>query len=353
MHGEQSYRRTAVTVSFAATAPPRCSPGVRRRPARRRVRRSRVARYPRRRAQHRTRPPSTGPAISRSRGPARSVPVQYSASIAANGQIFVHSPAAAREQRPMQSCILYSFETDTGRKRFCSVLGPSAVSSTPIVDTVANVYVGDDGGMIRSTSTVNCVGAHSCTAFLGHHSSFRTGTSSRHPVGPDQRAVDADGAGRSVHSRSDSAAVVLDAPNPRCDLPTTGSEHAWSEVRVRRGRYPAVDLGSSRSTSCCGVKARSHRNWLRCMTIRRRPPSRPRVVGTVVHRAWSSDLLPPASRPVRVVAGRLDGLRAPTPTEPCVRTRRTAALQVVVLRRPPRERRARGLRRRTGLSCRW
>jgi outer membrane protein assembly factor BamB len=44
-------------------------------------------------------------------------------------------------------CVVASFQDESGRKRFCNGLGPSAVSSSPISDTVSNLYVGDDGGM--------------------------------------------------------------------------------------------------------------------------------------------------------------------------------------------------------------
>ncbi|WP_089243100.1 outer membrane protein assembly factor BamB family protein [Rhodococcoides kyotonense] len=60
-------------------------------------------------------------------------------SIAANGQMFVGTYNDA-------GCNLFSFEIESGRKRWCNRVGPSAPTSTPLVDSVANVYVGDDGG---------------------------------------------------------------------------------------------------------------------------------------------------------------------------------------------------------------
>ncbi|MGU3434186.1 PQQ-binding-like beta-propeller repeat protein [Actinomycetes bacterium M1A6_2h] len=44
-------------------------------------------------------------------------------------------------------CVVASFQDESGRKRFCNGLGPSAVSSSPVSDTVSNLYVGDDGAM--------------------------------------------------------------------------------------------------------------------------------------------------------------------------------------------------------------
>ncbi|MFD4366445.1 PQQ-binding-like beta-propeller repeat protein [Rhodococcus sp. NPDC058521] len=62
------------------------------------------------------------------------------ASIAASGQTFVTA-------RTEKGCNLFSYQLDSGRKRWCRELGPGAVASTPVVDTVANVYVGDNGAM--------------------------------------------------------------------------------------------------------------------------------------------------------------------------------------------------------------
>lgn len=62
------------------------------------------------------------------------------ASIAASGQIFVTA-------RTENGCNVFSYQIDSGRKRWCRELAPGAVASTPIVDTVANVYVGEDGAM--------------------------------------------------------------------------------------------------------------------------------------------------------------------------------------------------------------
>lgn len=67
-------------------------------------------------------------------------PTSTRPSIAPNGQITVTSTPGA-------GCSLGSFEGESGRKRFCNPLGPSAVSSTGVADTASNLYVGDDGGV--------------------------------------------------------------------------------------------------------------------------------------------------------------------------------------------------------------
>lgn len=61
-------------------------------------------------------------------------------SIAASGQMFVSSYTES-------GCNLFSFEIESGRKRWCNRIGPAVASQTPLVDSVANVYVGDDGGI--------------------------------------------------------------------------------------------------------------------------------------------------------------------------------------------------------------
>jgi len=63
------------------------------------------------------------------------------AGIAANGQISV---TAATES----GCNLFSFQMDTGRKRWCTRLAPAVATVTPVSDAVANIYVGEDGGLL-------------------------------------------------------------------------------------------------------------------------------------------------------------------------------------------------------------
>nr|WP_296767784.1 PQQ-binding-like beta-propeller repeat protein [Rhodococcus sp. (in: high G+C Gram-positive bacteria)] len=60
-------------------------------------------------------------------------------SIASTGQVFVSTTTDA-------GCNVFSFEIESGRKRWCNRLGPSVATATPLVDSVANVYIGDDGG---------------------------------------------------------------------------------------------------------------------------------------------------------------------------------------------------------------
>lgn len=60
-------------------------------------------------------------------------------SIASTGQMFVGAYTDA-------GCNLFSFEMESGRKRWCNRLGPSVATATPLVDSVANIYVGDDAG---------------------------------------------------------------------------------------------------------------------------------------------------------------------------------------------------------------
>ncbi|QXU52299.1 PQQ-binding-like beta-propeller repeat protein [Rhodococcus sp. LW-XY12] len=68
-------------------------------------------------------------------------PVGSPAGIAANGQVSV---AAATEA----GCNLFSFQMDTGRKRWCTRLAPAVTTITPVSDGVANIYVGEDGGLL-------------------------------------------------------------------------------------------------------------------------------------------------------------------------------------------------------------
>ncbi|MEU5843341.1 PQQ-binding-like beta-propeller repeat protein [Rhodococcus sp. NPDC047139] len=63
------------------------------------------------------------------------------AGIAANGQVSV---TAATES----GCNLFSFQMDSGRKRWCTRLAPAVTTITPVSDAVANIYVGEDGGLL-------------------------------------------------------------------------------------------------------------------------------------------------------------------------------------------------------------
>ncbi|MGW0174807.1 outer membrane protein assembly factor BamB family protein [Rhodococcus sp. NPDC003322] len=67
-------------------------------------------------------------------------PTATYASVAATGQIFVTT-------RSDNGCNLFSFQMETGRKRWCTRLGPGVAASTPLVDSATNVYIGEDGAM--------------------------------------------------------------------------------------------------------------------------------------------------------------------------------------------------------------
>ncbi|GAA4475839.1 PQQ-binding-like beta-propeller repeat protein [Rhodococcus olei] len=67
-------------------------------------------------------------------------PTSTHASIASTGQVFATTHSD-------NGCNLWSFQMESGRKRWCTRLGPGVSSSTPIVDRATNVYVGEDGAM--------------------------------------------------------------------------------------------------------------------------------------------------------------------------------------------------------------
>lgn len=67
-------------------------------------------------------------------------PVASPVSIGNTGQMFV---TAATES----GCNIFSFEIESGRKRWCNRIGPAVTTATPTVDSATNVYIGDDGGM--------------------------------------------------------------------------------------------------------------------------------------------------------------------------------------------------------------
>lgn len=67
-------------------------------------------------------------------------PTATPASVSATGQIFLTT-------RSDHGCNLWSFQMDSGRKRWCTRLGPGVAMSTPLVDRATNVYIGEDGAM--------------------------------------------------------------------------------------------------------------------------------------------------------------------------------------------------------------
>ncbi|WP_245717955.1 outer membrane protein assembly factor BamB family protein [Nocardia miyunensis] len=72
-----------------------------------------------------------------------------------DGQLFVTTDIdTACVGQPGATGALFSFQMPTGRKRFCNPLGVDAIHSVTAVDELANVYVGDDGGM----NSINSLG---------------------------------------------------------------------------------------------------------------------------------------------------------------------------------------------------
>jgi outer membrane protein assembly factor BamB len=66
------------------------------------------------------------------------------ATVATNGQITVTSATDA-------GCNIFSYQMDNGRKRWCTRLGPGVADISPVADDVANVYVGEAGGLYSFT----------------------------------------------------------------------------------------------------------------------------------------------------------------------------------------------------------
>ncbi|MBF6332933.1 PQQ-binding-like beta-propeller repeat protein [Nocardia transvalensis] len=86
-------------------------------------------------------------------------PTAVATTIGPEGQLFVTT-------RTEVDCVgkrgttglLFSFQMDTGRKRFCNALGPSAIASATAVDGATNVYVGDDAGDVGAVNSFNALG---------------------------------------------------------------------------------------------------------------------------------------------------------------------------------------------------
>ncbi|MGW6728910.1 outer membrane protein assembly factor BamB family protein [Nocardia sp. NPDC055029] len=66
-------------------------------------------------------------------------PIAQPLTIGSEGQMFVTTSTG--------NCAIFSYQMRTGRKRFCNPLGPSTIESPTVVDSVSNVYVGDDGAV--------------------------------------------------------------------------------------------------------------------------------------------------------------------------------------------------------------
>ncbi|MGX6513187.1 outer membrane protein assembly factor BamB family protein [Rhodococcus sp. SJ-2] len=66
------------------------------------------------------------------------------ATVAPNGQVTITSATDA-------GCNIFSYQMDNGRKRWCTRLGPGVADISPVADDVANVYVGEAGGLLSFT----------------------------------------------------------------------------------------------------------------------------------------------------------------------------------------------------------
>jgi len=162
-------------------------------------------------------------------------------SIAASGQMFVSSYTDS-------GCNLFSFDIDSGRKRWCNRLGSSVATVTPLVDSVANVYVGDDGGFssfnehgqLRWHVPVN--GVPRSAQFLGDGSVL---------------AITQLGQVNIVNTQTGKQTVpihdlieppgFLDSPNTSFPPPDTGIDScATGSEKCPVAAEPAVDLQSSR-----------------------------------------------------------------------------------------------------------
>ncbi|MGW5452838.1 outer membrane protein assembly factor BamB family protein [Nocardia sp. NPDC003979] len=66
-------------------------------------------------------------------------PIAQPVTIGGEGQLFVTTSTG--------NCAVFSYQMQTGRKRFCNPLGPSTIEAPTVVDGINNVYVGDDGAV--------------------------------------------------------------------------------------------------------------------------------------------------------------------------------------------------------------
>jgi outer membrane protein assembly factor BamB len=75
-------------------------------------------------------------------------PVDAATTVGPEGQMFLTTRADVDcGGRAGTTGLIFSFQMDTGRKRFCNPLGPDAIDAASAVDGTTNVYVGDDGGV--------------------------------------------------------------------------------------------------------------------------------------------------------------------------------------------------------------
>ncbi|WP_084473813.1 outer membrane protein assembly factor BamB family protein [Nocardia vermiculata] len=75
-------------------------------------------------------------------------PLAGATTIGPDGQLFVTSRTETDcVGKPGTTGTVFSFQMETGRKRFCNALGPDAISAATAVDGASNVYLGDNGAV--------------------------------------------------------------------------------------------------------------------------------------------------------------------------------------------------------------
>lgn len=77
-------------------------------------------------------------------------PIAEPVTIGPDGQMFLTTNTP--------TCVIFSLQMATGRKRFCTELGQTAVSAPSVVDGMTNVYVGDDRDNIGAVMSFNYLG---------------------------------------------------------------------------------------------------------------------------------------------------------------------------------------------------
>ncbi len=174
-------------------------------------------------------------------------PVANYASVAASGQIFITA-------RTEKGCNLFSYQMDSGRKRWCRQLAPGAVASTPIVDGAANVYVGENGainsfneyGQLRWRTPVSgrrCRRSSPATAISSSSPSSARSTSwTRRPVRRSWR--------RTISSRrrpSPRARTSTSCPTTRASA-AASSAHPTARWRTCRPSTSSPASSTSRSS---------------------------------------------------------------------------------------------------------
>ncbi|MGY2060272.1 outer membrane protein assembly factor BamB family protein [Nocardia gipuzkoensis] len=95
------------------------------------------------------------PSWSRPLGGPTAVPT----TIGPDGQLFLTTRTEVDcVGRPGTTGMIFSFQMQTGRKRFCNALGPAAIGAPTAVDGLTNVYLGDDAGDVGGVGSFNALG---------------------------------------------------------------------------------------------------------------------------------------------------------------------------------------------------